>query len=89
MKVYIVLYETMYNKNICCCYTRHYIITNIFIIRESVYRLIRNDVSRKYLLLYKTYIMKNKYFSFTLKCISSYTRRCIREIFILHYICLI
>ena len=43
--MYIVLYETMYNKNICCHYIRRYIMTtNIFIIHESVYRVIRDDV---------------------------------------------
>ena len=35
----------MYNKNICCNYIREYIITtNIFIIQEDVYRLIRDYV---------------------------------------------
>ena len=45
MKVYIVLYETMYNENICCHYIRrHTMTTNISFIHESVYRLIRDDV---------------------------------------------
>ena len=57
-EMYFLLYETMYNKNVYCHYIRrcimtifiyHYvrryiIITNIFVIRESVYRLIRDDV---------------------------------------------
>ena len=36
----------MYNKNICCChYTSSYIMkTNIFIIHESVFLIIRDDV---------------------------------------------
>ena len=38
-------YIRIHNKNICCYYTRRYIITtNIFIIHESVYRVIRDDV---------------------------------------------
>ena len=44
-KVYFSLYEMMYKKNICCHYTRRYImITNIFLIHENVYRVIRDDV---------------------------------------------
>ena len=47
MKMYIVLYETMYNKNICFHYIRRYIMkTNIVIIQESVYRLIHERVYR-------------------------------------------
>ena len=43
--MYFLLYETMYNKNIYCHYTREYIMTtNIVIIHESVYRVIRDDV---------------------------------------------
>ena len=35
----------MYNKNICCHYTLSYIMTtNIFVIHESVYHGIRDDV---------------------------------------------
>ena len=45
MKVYIVLYETMYNKNIYCHYIRRCIMTtNISLTYESVYRIIRDDV---------------------------------------------
>ena len=44
-KMYIVLYETMYNDNKYFYYIRRCIITtNIFIIQEDVYRLIRDDV---------------------------------------------
>ena len=39
-----LLYEISYNKNICFCYTRRYIMTtNISLIHESVYRVIRDD----------------------------------------------
>ena len=35
----------IYNKNICCHYIRRCIMTtNIFIIYESVYRIIQDDV---------------------------------------------
>ena len=44
MKMYFLLYETMYNNNICYYYTREYIITkNISAIHESVL-LVRDDV---------------------------------------------
>ena len=37
MKMYFLLYDTMYNKNICCHYILSYIMTtNIFIIHESI-----------------------------------------------------
>ena len=44
MKVYII-YEAMYNNNICCYYIRRYIITtNISVIHENVFLSIREDV---------------------------------------------
>ena len=37
----LLLYEVMYNENVCCHYTRECIMTiNIFIIHESVHRLV-------------------------------------------------
>ena len=45
MKVYDVIYETMYNMIVCSHYIRKYIMrTNISVIQENVYRLIRDDV---------------------------------------------
>ena len=38
-------YSFMYDKNVCCHYIREYIMTtNIFIIQESICRLIRGDI---------------------------------------------
>ena len=40
-EMYFSLYKMMYKKNVCCNYIRRYIITtNIYVIHESVYRLI-------------------------------------------------
>ena len=45
MKVYFMLYETMYNINICYHYIRRCImITNIYVIHESVFLIIQEDV---------------------------------------------
>ena len=44
MKVYL-LYETMYNYNVCCyCISSYTITTNIVIIHENVFLIIRDDV---------------------------------------------
>ena len=44
-KMYIVLYETMYNDNIYfSLYKRAYNDNKYFLIQENVYRLIRDDV---------------------------------------------
>ena len=40
-----LLYETMYNKNICCNYIKEYIMTiNISVIHESVFLIIHKSV---------------------------------------------
>ena len=45
MKVYIVLYETMYNNNIYfTLFKKMYNDNKYFFIHESVYRVIRDDV---------------------------------------------
>ena len=54
-------YETMYNDNKHFYYTRECIITNLFIIHESVYHGIQDDV----FLLYETMYNDNKYFYYT------------------------
>ena len=67
----------MYNNNVCWYYIRRYIIpTNIVIIQESVYRLIRTMYNNNiYFLLYKKIYNDNKHFYDTSKCIFHYTRR--------------
>ena len=66
MKVYIMAYKTMYNKNVCCNYILSYIMTiNIFVIHESVYHVIRYDV----FLLCKTMYNKNICCHYIRECI--------------------
>ena len=41
----LLLYETMYHRNICCHYMREYMMTtNISVINESVFLIIQDDV---------------------------------------------
>ena len=62
--MYIVLYETMYNKNVCCHYIRRYIMrTNISLYKKMyivLYETMYND--NIYLSLYKKIYNDNKHF---------------------------
>ena len=66
-----LLYDKMYNENICFHYILSYIMTiNIVIIHESVF------------LLYDKMYNNNKIFSLYMKMYFFYTKRCIMKIFI-------
>ena len=88
MEMYIVLYDKMYNENVCCHYTSYHIRRYTFSLYYKTYIVLYETIYNNniYFSLYKTMYNDNKHFHYTRRCISSYTRRCIitTNIFVIH-----